>query len=259
MTSIERLPLNRLEPLTVRSSRLEDTITFHLIERVQFPLNQRIYTPGGVKIPGSDLSLLDWMLREQERVHSLVRRYESPDEYPFFPGVLENPILQPLNYPKILHPNTVNVNAEIKQKYIENVLPQACRPFGREDRGETQENYGSSAVCDVACLQALSRRIHFGKFVAESKFQKETERFVALVRAGDREGIDEAITNAQVEKKVLERLRLKAKTYGTDPSTGAEGEEKVNVDAAVAMYKVSRNSPGWLAAIANACRKRSYL
>lgn len=193
-----------------------------------------------MKLPDSGLSLFDWILRESERVHSLVRRYEAPDEYPFFPDALEKPILQPLKYPKILHPNTVNVNEEIKRKYIEKFLPNACKNFGREDRGETQENYGSAATCDVVCLQALSRRIHFGKFVAESKFQAETERFVGLIQREDRAGIDAAITNAAVEVKVLERLRLKAKTYGTDPSVGLEGQEKINVDAVVAMYKVSK-------------------
>ena len=50
------------------------------------------------------------------------------------------------------------------------------------------------------------------------------------------EGIGAAITNEAVEKKVLERLRLKARTYGTDPSTGAEGPGKINVDAVVSMY-----------------------
>lgn len=33
------------------------------------------------------------------------------------------------------------------------------------------EQHGSSVVCDVSVLQALSRRVHLGKFVAESKFQ----------------------------------------------------------------------------------------
>lgn len=33
------------------------------------------------------------------------------------------------------------------------------------------EQHGSSVVCDVNALQALSRRVHLGKFVAESKFQ----------------------------------------------------------------------------------------
>ncbi|PYH73065.1 chorismate mutase ARO7 [Aspergillus vadensis CBS 113365] len=217
--------------------RLEDTITFHLIERAQFPLNKPVYIPGGVNIPGTDLSLLDYFLRERERLESRVRRYQSPDEYPFFPDALEEPILAPIQYPKILHDNDVNVNSILKQRYIEDILPAVCAQFGREDRGETQENYGSAATCDVHCLQALSRRIHFGKFVAEAKFQQETERFVKLIKANDRKGIDEAITKPEVELKVLERLALKAKTYGTDPGFQPENGPKINVDAVVAMYK----------------------
>lgn len=178
------------------------------------------------------------MLREQERLQSLVRRYESPDEYPFFPDALQKPILQPLNYPKILHPNHVDVNKYIKDQYITMVLPRVCKDLGREDRGEDQENYGSSATCDVLCVQSLSRRIHFGKFVAESKFQKETDKFVSLIKAGDRDGIDAAITDAAVEQMVLDRLRLKAKTYGTDPGFGNNTQVKINVDAVVSMYKV---------------------
>jgi chorismate mutase len=224
----------------VFTSRLEDTITFHLIERVQFPLNQTIYTEGALPIPNSTLSFLDWTLREQEKLQSLIRRYQSPDEYPFFPEALQTPILQPLHYPKILHENDVCVNEQIKDFYIHKFLPAACADFGREDRGEAQENYGSAATCDIACLQALSRRIHFGKFVAESKFRTETERFTALIKAGDRDGIGAAITKPAVELQVLERLRLKARTYGTDPSLGTEGQEqqgKINVEAVVAMYK----------------------
>ncbi|PYI04570.1 chorismate mutase [Aspergillus sclerotiicarbonarius CBS 121057] len=217
--------------------RLEDTITFHLIERVQFPLNQPVYTPGGVKIPGTSLSLLDYFLREQERLESRVRRYQSPDEYPFFPDALEEPILSPISYPKILHDNDVNVNGILKQRYIEDILPAVCAQFGREDRGEAQENYGSAATCDISCLQALSRRIHFGKFVAEAKFQKEPERFVKMIKENDRVGIDAAITDSKVEQKVLERLALKAKTYGTDPGFQSENGSKINVEAVVAMYK----------------------
>ena len=180
------------------------------------------------------------MLSETERLHSLVRRYDAPDEYPFFPDVLQRPMMQAIKYPRILHPNNVSVNSLIKEKYIKEILPEACRDFGRTDRGETKENYGSAATCDIACLQALSRRIHFGKFVAESKFRAETNRFVKLIKAEDRQGIDEAITNAAVEAKVLERLKLKAKTYGTDPSlsngAGNGQDEKINVEAVVKMY-----------------------
>ena len=178
------------------------------------------------------------MLHEQERFQSLVRRYESPDEYPFFPDALQQAMLPAIRYPKILHENSVNVNEKLKDEYINKILPAACSQFGREERSQdAQENYGSAATCDVMCLQALSRRIHFGKFVAESKFQTETERFVRLIKAEDRAGIDAAITNEAVEKKVLERLRLKAKTYGKDPSIADEGPVKIQADAVVAMYK----------------------
>ncbi|KAF4480028.1 chorismate mutase [Fusarium agapanthi] len=219
--------------------RLEDTITFHLIERVQFALNGTIYVPGAVELPEANLSFLDWYFREQEKLQSLIRRFESPDEYPFFPDALQNPILKPLNYPKILHENNVNVNDKIKKFYTEKFLPAVCPDFGREERGESQENYGSTATCDIACLQALSRRIHFGKFVAESKFRSDEEKYIQLIKAEDREGIAESITNAAVEKKVLERLRLKALTYGKDPSIpeGTEGAAKIDVDAVVSMYK----------------------
>ena len=73
--------------------------------------------------------------------------------------------------------------------------------------------------------------------MAESKFQSEREKYTKLIQAGDREGIGAAITNMAVEQKVLERLRLKARTYGTDPSSSAEGHGKINVDAVVSMYK----------------------
>ncbi|PHH55569.1 Chorismate mutase [Ceratocystis fimbriata CBS 114723] len=224
-----------LDQIRFQLIRLEDTITFHLIERVQFALNPNIYIPGAVEIPNSDLSFMDWYLCEQERLQSLIRRYESPDEYPFFPDALSPPILKPLNYPRILHPNNVNVNDRIRVFYAQKFLPKVCPSFDREDRGASQEHYGSSATCDIACLQALSRRIHFGKFVAESKFRSERARFTALIKAGDREGIGAAITNAAVEKQVLERLQLKALTYGTDPSK-QESQTKINVDAVVSMY-----------------------
>lgn len=204
---------------------------------MQFPLNATIYKPGGVRIPGSNLSLFDWMLREQEKLQSLIRRYQSPDEYPFFPEDLQKPILPPIQYPRILHENDVNVNNKLRHEYIENILPAACTKFIREERGDAQENYGSAATCDVMCLQALSRRVHFGKFVAESKFQSETERFVRLIKNEDRKGIDAAITNEAVEKKVLERLRLKARTYGSDPSITDESPVKIQADAVVKMYK----------------------
>ncbi|GFF30650.1 hypothetical protein IFM61606_10571, partial [Aspergillus udagawae] len=174
-----------LDLTTVRSQliRLEDTIIFNLIERVQFPLNETIYIPGGVKIPDNNISLMDYVLREQERLHSRFRRYESLDEYPFFPDTLDRPIVQPLQHPKVLHDNDVNVNKAIRRRYVKNMLPALFAHFRRADPNEVKEDYWSAATCDVSVLQAISRRIHLGKFVAEAKFQENPQLFVRLIKA----------------------------------------------------------------------------
>ncbi|KAK4540533.1 hypothetical protein LTR36_009171 [Oleoguttula mirabilis] len=218
--------------------RLEDTVLFHLIERAQFPLNATIYHPGAIPIPGSHLSFSDWVLHSTEQLQSQIRRYQSPDEYPFFPDAMQELILPELVYPQVLWQNDVNYNSELKTRYVASVLPGCCAQTGRAERAEAQENYGSAATADVLCLQSLSRRIHFGKFVAESKFRQDTARYVALIQAEDRAGIDEAITDAKVEAKVLERLRVKAEMYGADPGLGeADAPRKIDGEAVVAMYR----------------------
>lgn len=220
--------------------RLEDTVLFHIIERAQFPLNSTIYIPGALPLPNSKLSFSDWVLREQEILQSRIRRFQSPDEYPFFPEAVaeQKLVIPPLEYPRILWENGVNLNPELKEAYVQRILPGCCmKPERVERREDAQENYGSSATADVNCLQALSRRIHFGKFVAESKFQSDPQTYIALIKAGDRQGIDDAITDARVERKILERLRMKAEMYGADPGMDAAAPRKVNVDGVVAMYR----------------------
>lgn len=228
--------------------RLEDTIIFNLIERLQFPYNSRMYrtsSEGGLSLPppDNDLSFLAFMLRGTEQLHARIRRYQAPDEYPFFPDDLPEPILPPLSYPQLLHPNSVNANLAILKAYTDHFLPAAC---GKRDgvavseREEAQENYGSCAVVDVAVLQSLSRRVHFGKFVAEAKFLKDQENFIRMIKAKDVEGLMREITDEKVEKQVLERLRAKAIGYGRDPALGdqqGQGPLKIDAQAVVDLYK----------------------
>lgn len=228
--------------------RLEDTIIFNIIERVQFPYNSRMYlTPAeggleGLPPPYTNSSFLAYMIRETEHIHARVRRYQAPDELPFFPDDLPTPFLPPLKYPSLLHPNNVNINPAILSAYTHHFLPKACgaHPAG-EERPEAHENYGSCAVVDVACLQALSRRVHFGKFVAEAKFLKEREKYTRMIQERDVEGLNREITDEKVELQVLERLRRKATSYGRDPGLPEDEQEqgplKVNVDSVVNLYK----------------------
>lgn len=91
-------------------------------------------------------------------------------------------------------------------------------------------NYGSTAVCDVACLQAISRRIHYGKFVAEAKFRDSSKEYEPAIRAQDREALMNLLTFENVEAMVQRRVELKTMTYG----------QEVNLDGApvTPVYKI---------------------
>ncbi|OHD21769.1 MAG: chorismate mutase [Spirochaetes bacterium GWC1_27_15] len=202
----EELKLENIRPVLIR---LEETIIFSLIERALFPINKIIYKAGGIKIPNYNDSFMFYLLSETERVYARVRRYTAPDEHPFSLDLPE-PHLTAMNYEWPIKRTNININNEILKIYINEILPLICKD---QDDG----NYGSSAVCDVNCLQALSKRIHYGKFVAESKYIADTENYNILIKNRDRERILATLTDEQVEKKVIERVKLKTSTYGQDP------------------------------------------
>jgi chorismate mutase len=217
--------------------RQEETIIFALIERAQFRHNAICYqkgamgqlgTPPGssaradepfLQDDGSELpqSFLEYMLVGTEALHCGARRYTSPEEHAFFPQRLPSGImdaLEELDYPNLLSSIggacDVNFNPILLEKYI-NVIVPAVTVAGDD------EQHGSTVLCDIALLQALSRRVHYGKFVAESKYRDNPEGYQALIDAGDADGVMALLTNAAVEEMVLRRARLKAATYGQEP------------------------------------------
>ncbi len=186
--------------------RLEETILFALIERAQFLRNAPVYQPGAFGDALEGESLCGFLLRECERTHAKVRRYTSPDEHPFFTD-LPAPILPPLGFAQSpLAPNTININPQIRHLYEDTLVPLICAPG--DDR-----QYGSAGVCDVACLQALSKRIHYGKFVAESKYRNPNAALREALARRDPALLLEAITDKAVEQQVLDRVAAKAGTY----------------------------------------------
>lgn len=199
-----------LELNSIRSNliRQEETIIFSIIERAQFSRNSKIYG-NEIKIDGYRGSFFQYMLNETERVHARSRRYQSPDEVPFSNGLPE-PVIADYEYEWPIKKNKINVNDTILSIYHDEVIPLICK---EGDDG----NYGSSAVCDVAILQAMSKRIHYGKYVAESKYLADVEGYNRLIADGDENGIMEKLTNQQVEDKLLDRVYVKASTYGQDP------------------------------------------
>ncbi len=209
----KELQLDHLRGVLVR---LEETIIFGLIERAQFRRNPPVYETGAM---GGELgaeSLLEFILHETERSHAKVRRYTSPDEHPFFKD-LPDPVLPSLAYAENpLHVSGVNVNAQIMAMYVDELIPFICAD------GD-DANYGSCAVIDVNLLQALSKRIHYGMFIAESKYREAPSVFDPLIRANDAAAIEAAITVPSVEEQLYERVSRKAAAYGSELLKAGDG------------------------------------
>ncbi|CAM9641987.1 unnamed protein product [Ectocarpus fasciculatus] len=243
-----RQPTRSLESVRGSLIRQEETIIFALIEREQFRCNNAIYTDrtfrvnrsDAADIYGRDASFLEYMLSETEKLHATVRRYMSLEELAFFPMFLPEPILPPLDFPRLLAPNDVNVNGQILKRYVSEIVPMICEP-GDDDQ------HGSSVVCDVNALQALSRRVHLGKFVAESKFQEDSKTYQELCRAGDALGVLELLTNKAVEEKVLKRAFMKASTYGSDINdVSASAEDAKGGDGAAKAEQNFKVNPQFI-------------
>ena len=186
------------------------------------------------KESGGGVSFLDYMLFETEQVHARARRYLSPEEHAFFPAVeglsMAGPVLPPLQYPPIIMEDGENINDQVMRAYLGRVVPSAC------DEGDDSQ-HGSTAICDITCLQALSRRIHLGKFVAESKLAQAEEDFRTLALAGDIAGIHARLANVAVEDSVVRRAQLKAVTFGQDAFSEKGPGYKVDPDVIAALYR----------------------
>ncbi len=114
--------------------RQEETIIFALIERAQFVRNDAIYCKRADAKPelrgykgkynSFEGSFMEFLLSETEKLHALNRRYLAPDEHAFFPYLLPEPMLPPVNYPTVLIPNSININDQIMNVYLEKILPQ---------------------------------------------------------------------------------------------------------------------------------------
>jgi chorismate mutase len=222
---------------SIRSTliRQEETIIFAIIERAQYRHNSIVYQPSGFGNlglplgvdPNSDffqsstsenLSFLEYLIIGTEALHTSVRRYTSPEEHPFFPQCLPsgpNAALPQLEYPSDLlssigNASSINFNPILLKKYVEWIVPSVTK------KGD-DEQHGSTVLADIAVLQALSKRVHYGKFVAESKYRSDPEEYQRLVDNNDADGVMELLTNSAVEEKVLRRARLKAATYGREP------------------------------------------
>uniref|UniRef100_A0A2P2JCL6 Chorismate mutase n=2 Tax=Rhizophora mucronata TaxID=61149 RepID=A0A2P2JCL6_RHIMU len=232
-------PANEFNLDSVRESliRQEDTIVFCLIERAKFPINSPLYNQALDLIPNFSGSFFDFIVQETEAIQAKGGRYQNPEENPFFPNKLPLPLLSS-SYPQVLHPPSasININDKIWDMYLNQLLPLFVLDG---DDG----NYASTAASDLNCLQAISRRIHYGKFVAEVKFRDAPQDYEPAIRSQDRDLLMKLLTFESVEKMVKKRVEKKAMVFGQQVSFGDNGNDiKCKVDPSV----VSRLYEEWV-------------
>ncbi|MBN2510663.1 MAG: chorismate mutase [Spirochaetales bacterium] len=210
---------------------LEETIIHRLIDRGQYCENNPVYEPGMSGFSGGgDTSLLDIRLTRQEEMDSEFGRFTVPEERPFcgtLPGVKRQ--VHSDGYPLNIEDfNCINLTAEIKTAYL-SLLPHICR---EGDDGQ----YGSAVELDVAALQSISRRIHFGAFyVAESKFRADSSRYRDLIAKEDRAGLEALLTRRDVEEQILIRLKTKVNTIQSHINTLVR--RRVSPEAIMQFYR----------------------
>jgi chorismate mutase len=217
--------LNLEEAIRPQLARMEDSLMFDLFERAQFKVNDAIYTIDGVRVTDpnpsnpsdyfpiqtpSDVKLcfLDFMLKGTEELYAKAGRFNQPGEVSFFDGLPKPIVIR--NYDKSpVKDLGLNFNQKIKGEYLRAVR-FFCSPG---DDGQ----YGSSVVLDIRALDDLSRRIHYGTYVAEAKFQQNPELYRNLIANKNRAEIERQLTDEEVERAVIQRVEEKGQRYGVSP------------------------------------------
>uniref|UniRef100_A0ACD5ZY66 Uncharacterized protein n=1 Tax=Avena sativa TaxID=4498 RepID=A0ACD5ZY66_AVESA len=202
---------------TVREflTREEDTIVFSLIERAKHPLNLPAYEDHACFGPSSGRrrndSFAELFVRESEEIQAKAGRYQSQEEIPFFHSRVPFTLAPPYNFTTDLYPAaaSINVNDAIWGFYFNELLPLLAK---NGDDG----NYAVTAASDLACLQALSRRINYGRYVAEVKFRGDQQRYTALISSKDKDALMTLLTSEAQEDVVKRRVEKKAMVFGQD-------------------------------------------
>ena len=228
--SVDRFELTHIAAIL---EGLEETIIFKLIDRAQFAHNAAVYEPDHSGFDGAEgMSLFRLRLLRNETMDAEFGRFHVPEERPFMADLPRSKrrVTLPETGLHVTDFDAINVSDHILKAYLR-LIPKICLPG---DDGQ----YGSTVEHDVAALQAVARRIHFGAlYVAESKFQSDPQKYSDLARKGDRAGLLSSLTRLDVEERIFARVADKVTRIQADINT--EVRRPVPPEAIMAFYRES--------------------
>jgi len=149
---------------------LANEIVIALKKRSRFLQNPEIYQPGLV-IGRPSLSLLEHELAKVEAAHAELGRYTYANQESFtdvagIPLVInragpESPVR---SYPCEKGNETI--------RFYRMLIEADCEP------GTDSDTFGETVTTDVAALQGIFERITLGKYVAQYKYQQNSQGFI---------------------------------------------------------------------------------
>lgn len=185
---------------------LANEIIISFKKRSRYKQNPEIYRPGLV-VGYPDISLLLYELAKMEAVHAELGRYTYSDQEAFT-DVSGIPLIIKRESPPSPIVNIPTGKAEAVIGFYTGWIQTYCAP------GTDSDTFGESVTSDVANLMNLMERITLGKFVAESKFQKDEARFRKT--GGDTDQLRDIITHPEREERVLKMSEKLAEHYEFD-------------------------------------------
>ena len=201
-----------LENIRKKLVILEDIIIKNICNRVNYKLNKEIYIHNSDKfkfLNNFEGTYFDFLFKHMENVQSMAGRYEAFDEKPYYKGLektkIEREYENTLPSDILKFSNKVNFNAWIRIAYL-NFIQNICII-------DNDNNYGDTVLCDINCLQAISKRIHYGILVMEAKYKESKSIYDKYLNDNDDVSIIAKLKNKDIENKVLQRVKEKAIKY----------------------------------------------
>ncbi len=200
----------KLDQLRTKLDQMNEKIISRLVDRSRYKLNHRIYKKDAIFIRDRHgISFLEFALEGLENYHSLLGRYNFPDQYPIIINPKESSvkkIVTQWSIPRV----KIDIGKDIIKFYTDS-LKGFCLV------GEDQTTYGETAYCDADIIQLLNERINLGRYVAETKL-----RSGFLEKKGAEKNLISKLRDPKREKELIKKVQQIAIRYGLNPKVAGK-------------------------------------
>jgi len=190
-----------LQDVRERLDLLDEDILYQLRKRSRYKQNPSLYQTA----TEGEASFLQIALSTLEDHHEAIGRYDFPDQRRITPSsgkgsIIKRKLPAEAGIDTSIH---IDISGEIIKFYTDS-LSKLCA------EGDEPFTHGETVACDALTILLLNERISFGKYVAQSKIDKDR----SLLDITDRDELTERLRNYKREEEVLSRAQSIAVANG---------------------------------------------